>query len=103
MSDKDGMELQTHNERSNLTFSYLALRKAVGWIGILLPFVMMLGGYLIFKEDFTLVFWAETATLIAFGVSWLTNGGTLYRDKMVNYDPAELNEVQQHKTVTNES
>jgi hypothetical protein len=36
------------------TFSYLALRRAVGWIGILLPFVLMLGGYLIFKEDFAL-------------------------------------------------
>ena len=34
------------------TYSYLALRKAVGWIGILLPFVLMLGVYLIFKGPF---------------------------------------------------
>ncbi|MCH7962322.1 MAG: DUF998 domain-containing protein [Bacteroidetes bacterium] len=27
------------------------------------------------------VFWAETIALIAFGVSWLTKGGTLYPDK----------------------
>ena len=27
------------------------------------------------------VFWAETAALFAFGVSWLTKGGTLYPDK----------------------
>jgi hypothetical protein len=27
------------------------------------------------------VFWAETVALIAFGVSWLTKGGTLYPDK----------------------
>jgi len=46
--------MQTDDHHSNLTFSYLALRKAVGWIGILLPFVLMLGGYLIFKEDLTL-------------------------------------------------
>jgi drug/metabolite transporter (DMT)-like permease len=27
------------------------------------------------------IFWAETIALIAFGVSWLTKGGTLYPDK----------------------
>jgi hypothetical protein len=27
------------------------------------------------------VFWAETIALVAFGVSWLTKGGTLYPDK----------------------
>lgn len=31
--------------------SYLSLRKAVGWIGILLPFVLVLGHLLIFKGD----------------------------------------------------
>jgi hypothetical protein len=46
--------MQPDDQHLSLTFSYLALRKAVGWIGILLPFVMMMGGYLIFKEDFTL-------------------------------------------------
>jgi hypothetical protein len=34
---------------SNHTYSYWTLRKAVGWIGLLLPFVLMLGGLLIFK------------------------------------------------------
>ena len=28
-----------------LTYSYLALRKAVGWIGILLPFALMIGNF----------------------------------------------------------
>lgn len=28
-----------------LTYSYLAIRKAIGWIGILLPFVLMIGGF----------------------------------------------------------
>jgi hypothetical protein len=32
-------------------YSYLALRKAVGWIGILLPFVLMAGLYLLFNHD----------------------------------------------------
>lgn len=33
------------------TYSYIALRKAVGWIGISLPFVLMLGVSLFFKND----------------------------------------------------
>ncbi len=57
------MELQLPDKYTRLTYSYLALRKAVGWIGILLPFVLLLGNTLIF------------------GVSWLTKGGTLYPDK----------------------
>lgn len=35
-------------------YSYLALRKAIGWIGILLPFVLMFGGSLIFNGDLPL-------------------------------------------------
>jgi len=34
---------------SNQTYSYLALRKAVGWIGILIPFTMMFGMFLMFN------------------------------------------------------
>jgi len=33
------------------TYSYMALRKAVGLIGIFLPFVLMLGVFLIFRTD----------------------------------------------------
>ncbi|MDY0099334.1 MAG: hypothetical protein RBR81_09040 [Bacteroidales bacterium] len=36
------------------TYSYLALRKTIGWIGILLPFVLMFGTRIIFKEKMTL-------------------------------------------------
>lgn len=36
------------------TQTYLAFRKTVGWIGILLPFVLMLGNFFIFKENFVL-------------------------------------------------
>ena len=41
------MELKKHNTAQ--IHSFLALRKAVGWIGIVLPFVLMLGVILIFK------------------------------------------------------
>lgn len=30
-------------------YSYVALRRTVGWIGILLPFVLMTGNTLLFK------------------------------------------------------
>lgn len=33
------------------------------------------------NPDSYFVFWAETVALIAFGVSWITKGGTLYPDK----------------------
>lgn len=36
------------------TQTYLAFRKTVGWMGILLPFVLMLGNFFIFKDDFVL-------------------------------------------------
>jgi hypothetical protein len=42
-----------HNYKySRHTHSYLALRKAVGWIGILLSFALMFGGFLIFGGQF---------------------------------------------------
>jgi len=54
------MKKTSEDEHTSLTFSYLALRKIVVWIGILLPIVL---------------------TLVTFGISWLTKGGTLYFDK----------------------
>ena len=33
------------------------------------------------KSQSCFVFWAETIALIAFGVSWLTKGGTIYPDR----------------------
>ena len=43
--------METNERHLNQTYSYLALRKAVGWIGIMLPFVLMLGVLLVFKGD----------------------------------------------------
>jgi len=43
-----------NSDHQDQTYSYLALRKAVGWIGLLLPFVLMLGGHFIFKEKLIL-------------------------------------------------
>jgi hypothetical protein len=47
------MKKETFIERNNLdqTYSYLALRKAVGWIGILLPLVLSLGAIVLFGES----------------------------------------------------
>lgn len=42
--------MNTNDESLIQTHSYLALRRAVGWIGILLPFVLMMGMMLIFKQ-----------------------------------------------------
>jgi hypothetical protein len=42
--------MEVNDESLNQTYSFLALRKSVGWIGISLPFVLMLGVFLIFKE-----------------------------------------------------
>jgi hypothetical protein len=42
--------VKTNNELLSQTYSYLALRRAVGWIGILLPFVLLLGTSLLFRE-----------------------------------------------------
>lgn len=45
--------MSTDHNQPQLTHSYLALRKAVGWIGILLPFVVMFGVMLFFKQETT--------------------------------------------------
>jgi hypothetical protein len=41
--------MQQKHPTSDLTYSYLSLRNAIGWIGILLPFVLMSGMFLIFN------------------------------------------------------
>jgi len=45
------MIMEPNDKYLRHTYSYLALRKAVGWIGILLPFTLMLGVFLIFKGE----------------------------------------------------
>jgi GNAT superfamily N-acetyltransferase len=42
--------VKANDESLDQTYSYLALRRAVGWIGIMLPFVLMLGTFLIFRQ-----------------------------------------------------
>jgi hypothetical protein len=32
------------------------------------------------KKITSLIFWAETIALVAFGVSWLTKGGSIFPD-----------------------
>lgn len=43
--------MKSGNIRTQQTYSYLALRRAVGWIGILLPLVLLLGDIFIFKDN----------------------------------------------------
>jgi len=43
--------MEPNDVHRNQTYSYLALRKAIGWIGILLPFTLMIGFILIFNGD----------------------------------------------------
>jgi hypothetical protein len=43
--------MKSNDQNQNLIHSYLALRKAVGWIGILLPFTLMTGLFLFFHAD----------------------------------------------------
>jgi hypothetical protein len=40
--------MKKESEYLSQTYSYLALRKTVGWIGILLPFVLVLGAFFLF-------------------------------------------------------
>ncbi len=44
------------------------------------------------NSDSGIVLIAETVTLVAFGISWLTKGGTLYPDKPVKKDDMENEE-----------
>lgn len=43
--------MESNDQDQNLIYSYLALRKAVGWIGILLPFALMIGLFLLFRGE----------------------------------------------------
>lgn len=43
--------MSTNQKFSRHTYSYKELRKAVGWIGILLPFTLMIGNSFIFNEE----------------------------------------------------
>jgi hypothetical protein len=45
--------IKLFNKYSHHTYSYNALRKSVGWIGLSLPFVLMLGNALIFGGTIT--------------------------------------------------
>jgi hypothetical protein len=46
--------MKSDTQNNSLIHSYLALRKAVGWIGILLPLTLLAGVVLIFRESIIL-------------------------------------------------
>ena len=39
------------NNNDDLIVSYLAIRKAIGWLGLLLPFILLIGNYVVIKLD----------------------------------------------------
>lgn len=43
--------MEIKSDHTDKVYSYLALRKAVGWIGILLPIVLVLGHLIIFDGE----------------------------------------------------
>jgi hypothetical protein len=43
--------METNDQKQNLIHSYLALRNSIGFIGILMPFTLVIGNSLIFKAD----------------------------------------------------
>jgi hypothetical protein len=49
-----------------------------------------------FFADSTFLFWAETIALIAFGVSWITKGGTLLPDKIETKETDEVSGSRKH-------
>ncbi len=53
---------------------------------MIISLISMLIFYIFFNKNHPesrFVFWTETIALIAFGISWLTKGGTLYPDKKI--------------------
>lgn len=42
----------TLEKQNNLVISYLTMRKAVGWLGMLLPFILLFGNYIINHVNF---------------------------------------------------
>ena len=40
-----------NNNNDNLVVSYLQIRKAIGWLGMLLPFLLLIGNFMINKLD----------------------------------------------------
>jgi magnesium-transporting ATPase (P-type) len=41
----------TKNNNDDLIISYLTIRKAIGWLGLLLPFMLLIGNYTVNKLD----------------------------------------------------
>lgn len=43
--------LPTKNDNSDLVISYLKIRRAIGWLGLLLPFMLLIGNYTVNSLD----------------------------------------------------
>ncbi|MDP4223774.1 MAG: DUF998 domain-containing protein [Bacteroidota bacterium] len=72
--------------KRNIIYIVCGLVMIACLIGMLIFFVFLQGSH----PDSTFAFWAETVALIAFGVSWLTKGGTFYPDRKPGQKAARL-------------
>jgi hypothetical protein len=56
------METKENNANHQLVISHLTMRKAVGWLGMLLPFVLLIGNYCVNQADIlNNSFWVNTS------------------------------------------
>jgi hypothetical protein len=65
--------------------------------GIIIALCLIAMGffYFVLNDNFpgsTFIYWAETIALVAFGVSWITKGGTLLPDKVETQEHADQDE-----------
>jgi hypothetical protein len=67
--------------RRKLKRNIIYVACGVVMIVCLVSIVIFFNFFLSDNPDSNFVFWAETVALNAFGVSWITKGGTLYPDK----------------------
>jgi hypothetical protein len=71
----------SHPTRQKLKRNLIYVVCGVVMIACLAAIIIFINFFLDDNPDSNFVFWAETIALIAFGVSWITKGGTLYPDK----------------------
>jgi hypothetical protein len=71
----------SHPTRQKLKRNLIYIVCGVVMIVCLVAIVIFFNFFLDDNPGSNFVFWAETIALIAFGVSWITKGGTLYPDK----------------------
>ncbi len=73
----------------NLIYITCGIVLTMASLGIFIYFLFLQDRF----PDTRFVFWAETVALIAFGISWLTKGGTLLPDKKLLMSDDEIEAI----------